>query len=58
MKIIYKTCLVTYRDSHQFTVELAGGIEELQKDGCEVEIQYVPTTDFYSALLIGYKERK
>lgn len=56
MKSIHVTALITRRDTTQFREEVAQRIAEIQNDGCEVEIQYSPTNDFHSALIIGYKE--
>ena len=57
MKVICVTALVTRQDLVQFHKELSENIDKIQSDGYQVEIQYSPTAECHSALIIGYKEK-
>lgn len=53
MEIICKIALVANADAELFMSNLNKRIDEMQKEGATVEIQYRPNETHLSALLIG-----
>lgn len=51
-KLIVATKLISWRDKETFMRELSEAIYDYQNDGQEVEIQYAPIDNCFSALII------
>ena len=57
MKVIAVTAILSRCDLDHFSEELCDIVDDFQKNGLEVEIQYKPTDRYHSALIIGYKKK-
>ena len=58
MKVIYETALVTQPNADTFLNNITKHIYDYQIKGYDVEIQYKPFGNYFSALIIAYKEKK
>lgn len=58
MKVIYATALVTEPNADTFLDNISKHIDNYQIAGYDVEIQYKPIGNYFSALIIAYKEKK
>ena len=56
-KVIDGTAVLARQDLEQFNEELSGIVNEFQKNGLTVEIQYKPNDKGHAALIVGYKEK-
>lgn len=56
MKNIEKFNLIVYSDKGTFTYEVSRVVREYQENMLEIEIQYAPIEDCFSALIIGRKD--
>lgn len=57
MKVIYETALVTQPNADTFLNNISKHIDNYQTKGYDVEIQYKPFGNYFSALIIAYKDR-
>lgn len=57
MHKIEQMAIVSQRDVCKFVEDMRVTIDTMQDDGLEVEVQYQPVGDLFTAVLIGRKDK-